>query len=448
MYLYTKDGLGDCPKKWTEVGSGRRQIGAQHEVCPLLRDQAGGFIDWQNYLTRKANASNPLSKFKQFLNEDCYRAYLESCKVSAEDERKNLRPLAPGRKSALQRRLESAWDRLNPGPRLTPPRLNGLGGISAGIGQPGSLGQSAAPIFNIECPTPGVRLPVLRQAIREAIKLANNAATKVEKATMTAPNMRDADAKETARLFTSFFGHDPTFPVQWAGNEASGVSVAKRFRAVASELGGGRRIVFRCLDSRPGCADADLTCCTPTANAWVNQARVPNVVHLCAQFWNPPAGLRGLPHPYYRAGVIVHEMLHLLFQDFFRHGGPPGRPNTHCYEAFALRVAGFGADPFDVRRCANLGGWGGFGQPLPLPPTTPAPPRGFDPFKAAREAAEKIAPIRPETLEERLQRILKAPAPTPPGGRSFKEWFDRKMAERRVPKWLRDSIWKSFFDKN
>ena len=104
--------------------------------------------------------------------------------------------------------------------------------------------------------------------------------------------------------------------------------------------------------------------------------------------------------------------------------------------------------PTSLRMRANLGGWGGFGESVPLPPMTPAPPRGFDPFKAAREAAAKIVPIRPETPEERLQRILTQPVPTLPRGRSFKEWLDRRMAERRVPKWLRDSIWTSFFDKN
>lgn len=49
------------------------------------------------------------------------------------------------------------------------------------------------------------------------------------------------------------------------------------------------------------------------------------------------------------------------------------------------------------------------------------PPQGFDPVKAAKQAAEKIVPIRPETPEERLQRILKKPVPTRPRGRSFKE---------------------------
>ena len=59
-----------------------------------------------------------------------------------------------------------------------------------------------------------------------------------------------------------------------------------------------------------------------------------------------------------------------------------------------------------------------------------------------------MVPFRPETPEERIQRILKEPVPTLPGGTSFKEWLDTKMAERSVPKWLRDSIWTSFIDKN
>jgi hypothetical protein len=76
------------------------------------------------------------------------------------------------------------------------------------------------------------------QAIIQAIKLANTAASKLEAPTKIEPGKRDNDAKETARLFRAFFGHDPSKPISYAGNEASGVSVAKRFRAVAKELAG------------------------------------------------------------------------------------------------------------------------------------------------------------------------------------------------------------------
>ena len=223
------------------------------------------------------------------------------------------------------------------------------------FGQPSSLAQPSGPVFDVQCPDPpgcpplaaGQCRAVLRQAVVEAIRLANNAASKVEAATKIEPSKRDVETKKTATFFKFFFGHDPTRPVSWAGNQASGASVAYRFRAVAKQLGGGRRIIFRCLVTRPGCADNDLTCCSPDQHAL---APLPNVILLCASFWNPPAGLRGLPALQFRAAIIIHEMLHLLFQDFLTHT-LPGRPNAHCYEAFALRVAGFGADPDDVRWC-------------------------------------------------------------------------------------------------
>jgi hypothetical protein len=50
----------------------------------------------------------------------------------------------------------------------------------------------------------------LRKAIREAINLANNAASKLEVASKLELSQRDAATKETARLFKGFFGHDPT----------------------------------------------------------------------------------------------------------------------------------------------------------------------------------------------------------------------------------------------
>jgi hypothetical protein len=228
--------------------------------------------------------------------------------------------------------------------------------VGGRIGQPQPAKPASGPVFTIDCPVgcPPIAAArcrtVLRQAIITAIKLSNSAATKIESATKVEPSMRNTETKETARLFKFFFGHDPTHPISWAGNQASGISVAARFRSVAKELGGGRRMTFRCLVTRPGCPDDDFTCCSPNTNAWVNQTAVPNVVHLCEPFWNPPAGLRGLPPLYFRAAVIIHEMLHLLFQDFLLHN-PSGRPNAHCYEAFVLRVAGFGADRTDIRQC-------------------------------------------------------------------------------------------------
>lgn len=131
MYMYSKDNLGDCPTRWRELGPGRPQIGAQNEVCPLLRDKSGGFINWQDYAIRKTDPKHPLSKFKRFLNEDCYKAFIESCKdravsgsgkVSLPGQKGSLRmrsgPQAPNgvNTSLLQRRLQEAWDRRHPGP--------------------------------------------------------------------------------------------------------------------------------------------------------------------------------------------------------------------------------------------------------------------------------------------------------------------------------------------
>ena len=184
----------------------------------------------------------------------------------------------------------------------------------------------------------------------EAIRLARNAADTIDQVLQVQRNGRGQQARETARLFTFFFGHDPLHPVPWAGNEASGVSVAKRFRSVARELNGGRRITFRCRPTRAGCGE-DLTCCDTDDAAWFHPD-IPNTVNLCDQFWTTPADLRGLPPRNFRAAIIIHEMLHMLYPEFLQDIGQ-GRPRASCYEAFALRVAEFGADRFAVCQCTG-----------------------------------------------------------------------------------------------
>jgi Lysine-specific metallo-endopeptidase len=222
------------------------------------------------------------------------------------------------------------------------------------FGQPGVLLSPSAPIFTTDCPVPPGCPPiavgrcgaVLRQAILEAIRLANNAASKLEVASKLEPGKRDKDAKRTAHLFRFFFGHDPSLPVPWAGNLTSGASVADRFRAVARELGGGRRVTFRCNFGARCAGRVAVT----------NQDLEPNVINLCARFWAPPA-LPGLPPEGFRAGTIIHEMLHVLYSDFFHHAGHPSgdperrRDNAHCYKAFALRVGDYGGDPNAATRC-------------------------------------------------------------------------------------------------
>ena len=222
------------------------------------------------------------------------------------------------------------------------------------FGQPGLPLSPSVPIFTTDCPVPPGCPPVavgqcgavLRRAIFEAIRLANNAASKLEVASKVEPSKRDKDAKRTAHLFRFFFRHDPSLPVPWAGNVTSGASVAARFRAVARELGGGRRVTFRCNFGARCAGRVAVT----------NQDLEPNVINLCARFWAPPA-LPGLPPEGFRAGTIIHEMLHVLYSDFFHHAGHPSgdperrRDNAHCYKAFALRVGDYGGDPNAASRC-------------------------------------------------------------------------------------------------
>ena len=231
---------------------------------------------------------------------------------------------------------------------------------SGRTGRVAGLSGFGTPVFDVECPNPPGCAPVgvagcraaIRDAVREAIRLANNAATRLEAAIAVPPASRDANAQQTAARFRRLFGHDPARAVTWAGNEESGVSVAKRFRAVARELDGGRRVVFHCRTTRAGCAENDLTCCTPDVNAWFSTS-VRLGVNLCDGFWNPPADLpAGLPVRSFRGAIIIHEMMHMLFE-FLRDEGQ-GRARAACYEAFALRAADIPADPFDVCECRGI----------------------------------------------------------------------------------------------
>jgi len=210
------------------------------------------------------------------------------------------------------------------------------------LGEPG--GAPSGPVFRFDCPpgcppaTANACRGIVRRAIIDAIALANGAASKLE-ATPRTP--------ETVRLFRAFFGHDPSRPVPWAGNQQSGLVVAFRLRKCAQEMLGGRNIMYRCI-----------TGCPATTNARTNAADDPSLIRLCPRFFNRAAGLP-LNNQFFRAGVILHEMLHLLFFEFFHHPGHPSgdpvrrRDNAHCYEAFALRVAGHAAEHGDVTACWN-----------------------------------------------------------------------------------------------
>jgi hypothetical protein len=213
---------------------------------------------------------------------------------------------------------------------------------------------------------------VLHQAILEAIRLAKAAANKLD-AVIADPSSESAH--ETARLFQAFFCHGPSFAVSWAGNQLSGATVAARFRSVAQELGSadkGRTVRFVCQPTIDNCG-VRAACCGAEDFAFI-RPNLHSTIFLCARFWdarspaqlggNPLRGLDdprlqlvdqrfpGLPEVDRRAGIIIHEMLHLLFD--LGDDASPRRFDAHCYSAFALRVNGFGGDPTAVRQCLSL----------------------------------------------------------------------------------------------
>lgn len=210
-------------------------------------------------------------------------------------------------------------------------------------------------------------LALVHGAIREAIALANGAADKLEGAIK--PGIRDKDAELTAHFFRTFFCHDPRFSVPGEHGRPSGAIVAQRFRAVAHELGPGRRVRIVCQPTLDNCNRPD--CCGEGDFSFWNGG---STIFLCARFWDarplaelggkPLRGLddprlqlvnqrfRGLPEDDRRAGIIIHEMLHMLFD--LGDETSPRRFDAHCYAAFALRVNGFGGDPTAVRQCVSL----------------------------------------------------------------------------------------------
>ena len=66
---------------------------------------------------------------------------------------------------------------------------------------------------------------------------------------------------------------------------------------------------------------------------------------------SPGVKLRGLSIGTFRGSTILHEMLHVLFEQFLHDVGR--RANASCYQVFALRVNGFGGDPVAVLRCTG-----------------------------------------------------------------------------------------------
>jgi hypothetical protein len=196
----------------------------------------------------------------------------------------------------------------------------------------------AGPLFRFECPigcnpfAAGQCRATLRATIVDAMALCNAAAARLE------ANPRSDD---TRAIFRFLFAHDPSRPVPWANNRESGAIVAHRLRRVAEALQG-RVTHYRCVN----------TPCPAGRNAFTRPATEPNRIFLCPRFWTQTR--------FHRAGIVLHEMLHLLYRGFFRHARVPPHPddprehrrdNAHCYEALVLRLNGHAPVASDIQRC-------------------------------------------------------------------------------------------------
>lgn len=243
-------------------------------------------------------------------------------------------------------------------------------------GPPVLLGASRADAPRIDLKFPSSYTPQLRQrrrvellrVIKMAMNILNRVSAQLEAASAVRDDSRSLDLKIMASRFKSYFGHDPFRPVDWANNRSSGAIVAQRLRSVSKELGGGRRLTFIC--ECPGGSQS---------NAITNQAFEPNVIRLCENFWGPLSGHGVSSLMVFQSGVIIHEMMHILYNSFFHHPGHESgdperrRDNAHCYEAFVLRAAGYRPDQNDVHLChsrlaADLSDGGGIGQPVMFRP--------------------------------------------------------------------------------
>jgi hypothetical protein len=78
MYLYSTDDLGECDvtRKSSIILKGLDPLDPANGICALIQDpMSGRFIGWLEYINRASDAKDPLSKFRRFLNEDCYKDF-------------------------------------------------------------------------------------------------------------------------------------------------------------------------------------------------------------------------------------------------------------------------------------------------------------------------------------------------------------------------------------
>lgn len=78
MYLYSTDDLGECDvtKRSSVILKGLDPLDPANGICALIQDpMSRRFIGWLEYINRASDPKDPLSKFRRFLNEDCYKDF-------------------------------------------------------------------------------------------------------------------------------------------------------------------------------------------------------------------------------------------------------------------------------------------------------------------------------------------------------------------------------------
>ncbi len=169
---------------------------------------------------------------------------------------------------------------------------------------------------------------ILRRSIEDAIRLANRAASRLEARPRSAA---------TIDMFRAIFSHPPSRAVPWGGGRDSGGIVALRYRLAVGAL--------RRNNTRYECRNIGSFARTLS----------PDHVLIDPSFWNQTDDPHGLQRfAQYRAGTILHEMMHQYFLSFILHDGRERRRNNaHCLTAFALRASGIPPWPHHIRQCVG-----------------------------------------------------------------------------------------------
>jgi hypothetical protein len=150
---------------------------------------------------------------------------------------------------------------------------------------------------------------------------------------ITAANQKAVDLSQTAEaLLSKTDAPDPTlvkalkdrFGLDTADPaHAKRIQILRReFKAVAGFLEGGS-LYYVCRSA--GCGEE-----------WASSRFGQHTIHLCNPFWN--AGSLNL-----RGSTLLHETFHLWWNQVDDQGRPPMR-NAHCFEQFALDLAGATAE--------------------------------------------------------------------------------------------------------